>query len=130
MYGFGVTGPDPQQSRLWMIGGAVGICVLLAIATGVVLVPGLLLIAGVRRAINPPRGVGVADQGIVVTKESFWNARPTDILAMLPLDQLFFVTSSTATHVCVQLGTELVWLRRKEHEILASTAQAARSRAA
>jgi hypothetical protein len=130
MYGSGVTGPDPQQSRLWMIGGAVGFCVLLAIATGVVLVPGLVLIAGARWAINQPRGVGVADQGIVVTKESFWNARPTAVLAKLPLDQLFFVAGSTATHLCVQLGTEHVWLRRKEHEILAAAAQVARSRVA
>ncbi|HTD49695.1 MAG TPA: hypothetical protein VK771_03800, partial [Acidimicrobiia bacterium] len=126
MYGFGVTGPDPQRSLLWMIGGAVGFCVVLAVLTGIILFPGLLGIAVARWVINTPRVVAVADEGIVVTKESPVDARPREILGRFPLDQIFVVIAKTTSHVCLQLGAERVWLRRKEHDILVSAAQTAR----
>jgi hypothetical protein len=128
MYGFGVTGPDPNRSWLWIAGGAIGACVLLMLATGAVLVPGFLLIAGVRWGINTPRGVLVADQGIAVTRESFWNARPTSVIVLLPFDPLFLITEATGSHVRVQLGIEHIWLRRREHEIVTTAAHSAMAR--
>jgi hypothetical protein len=130
MYGFGVVGPDPQRSLLIMIGAVVGTCVVVAALTGAIVFPGILVIAVVRWLMNTPRGVAVADQGIAVTKESLWNASPSDVVAQLPLEQIFVVVSQTKTHVCVQLGNDQVWLRRKEHEILVAAVQNARMQAA
>jgi hypothetical protein len=130
MYGFGVVGPDPQRSLLWTIGAVVGGCVVVAVLTGVVVFPGILVLAVLRWMLNTPRGVAVADQGIATTKVSVWNASPTEIVAQLPLEQIFAVVNQTKTHVCVQLGNDQVWLRRKEHEILFAAVQTARTQTA
>jgi hypothetical protein len=113
MYGFGVTGPDPQRSLLCMV------------VVGLLLLPSLLLLAIIRSSVNPPRGVGVADQGLVVTRESAWDARPKSIVTLTSCDPLFHPVRSTRSHVCVQLGTERIWLRRNEHEILLAAADLA-----
>lgn len=125
MYGFGVAGPEPQRSLLWLIGGAVCFSVVLAAFTGIVLIPGLLAFAIARRAINPPRGVAITDRDIAVTRETAFDARPNRIVGNAPLDQVFVVVASTRSHVCVRLGADPIWLRRREHEILVTAAQAA-----
>jgi hypothetical protein len=118
MYGFGVVGPDPQRSWLMVIGAAVGIAVILGFLLGALVVPGWVGIGILRLAINNPRGVGVADEGVIVTRESVWNARPVSIVVLLPLDSLLAQIGATKSHVRLQLGAEQVWLRRKEYEIL------------
>jgi hypothetical protein len=123
MYGFGVIGPDPQRSWLMVIGAAIGVAVILGLLLGALVVPGWLGIGILRLAINNPRGVGIADEGVVVTRESVWNARPTSIVVLLPLDSLFAQIGATKSHVRLQLGAEQVWLRRKEHEILVAAAR-------
>jgi len=125
MYGFGVIGPDPRRSWFLIAGGAIVMVVFLAVATGALVVPGWVGIGLLRWAINTPRGVGVADQGVFVTRESFWNARPKSIVARLPFDSLWVTTGSTKTHTRVQLGSEQIWLRRSEHEILVAAANSA-----
>ncbi len=130
MYGFGVIGPDPQRSLLWMIGGVVCFSIALAALTGVIVIPGVLVFAFVRWQINAPRGVAVTDQGIVITKESPFDARPRQILGWVALDQIAVVVARTRSHVCVQLGPEAVWLRHKEHQILGVAAQTAQALAA
>jgi hypothetical protein len=123
MYGFGVVGPDPQRSWFVVVGAAIGIGVILSLLVGALVVPGWVGIGILRLAINNPRGVAVADEGVVVTRESVWNARPTRIEALLPLDSLFAQIGATKSHVRLQLGAEQVWLRRKEHEILVAAAR-------
>ena len=59
-----------------------------------------------------------ADQGLVVTRESIWNANPKSVVALLPPDALNARIASTRTHVLVELGPDRVWLRRNEHNIL------------
>jgi hypothetical protein len=124
MYGFGVTGPDPQRSWLMIVGGAIAVVVFLVLAIRALVVPGWLAIGLLRWAINTPRGVGVADEGIVVTRESLWNAQPTSVVVLLPLDTLFAQTAATKSHVRVRLGTEDIWLRRAEYDILLAAAKA------
>jgi hypothetical protein len=123
MYGFGVVGPDPQRSWFLIVGAAIGIGVMLSLLVGGLVIPGGIGIAILRLAINNPRGVGVADQGVIVTRESVWNASPTRIEVLLPLDSLFAQIGATKSHVRLQLGAEQVWLRRKEHEILVAAAR-------
>jgi hypothetical protein len=124
MYAFGVSGPDPQRSWLWIAAGVIGVCIALAVVTGPVLLPGLLAIALPRWSVNPPRGVGIEDKGVVVVREHLWNARPASIAALVPRDSLFSVTATTRSHVRVQLGFESIWLRRTEHNILVDAAGA------
>ena len=125
MYGFGVVGPDPQRSWLIIIGGAVGVAVILGVLLHVLVIPGWVAIGILRLVINNPRGVGVADQGVVVTRESVWNASPTSIVVLLPLDALSAQIGATKSHVRLQLGAEQIWLRRKEYEILVAAARPA-----
>lgn len=123
MYGFGVVGPDPQRSWLIVVGAAIGVAVFLGLLVGALVVPGWVGIGILRLAINNPRGVGVADEGVVVTRESVWNASPTSIVVLLPLDALSAQVGATKSHVRLQLGAEQIWLRRKEHEILVAAAR-------
>jgi hypothetical protein len=123
MYGFGVKGPEPTRSWLLIVGVTIGAVVVIAIATGIVIVPGLVGLAIARCAINTPRGVAVADQGLLVTRESLWNASPKAVTERLPFDGLFVEIGSTKSHVRVQLGREQIWLRRNEHEILTAAAR-------
>jgi hypothetical protein len=123
MYGFGVIGPDPQRSWLMVIGAAIGVAVILSLLLGALIVPGWIGIGILRLAFNNPRGVGVADEGVIVTRESLWNARPTSIVVLLPLESLFAQIGATKSHVRLQLGTEQVWLRRKELAILVAAAR-------
>jgi hypothetical protein len=125
MYGFGVVGPDPQRSWLIVVGAAVGIALILGLVLGALVLPGWLLIGVLRLAINNPRGVGVADQGVIVTRESLWNASPTSIVVLLPLDVLSAQVDATKSHVRLQLGAEQIWLRRNEYEILVAAARPA-----
>jgi hypothetical protein len=118
MYAFGVTGPEPRRSWWFIVGGLIAVCVVIAVTTGRLIAPGILGVGLLRLAVNTPRGVGVADEGVVVTRESFWNARPVSIVVLLSLDALFAQVGATKSHVRLQLGAEQIWLRRKEHEIL------------
>ena len=127
MYGFGVVGPEPTRSWLWIVGATIALVVLLVLTTGVLLVPGVIGLGVVRWVVNRPRGVGVADQGIVVTHESFWNASPTSIVVFLPLDALSVETASTRSHVRLRLGAEQVWLRRNEYDLLIAAKDSART---
>jgi hypothetical protein len=122
MYAFAVGGPEPERSKLYILGGVVG-CVLVSALLGAVIVPGVLGVALVRWWINPPRGVGLANEGVFVTKESFWNARPAEIVTLVGHDALATIIDSTKSHVRVQLGPEPVWLRRTELEILNNARQ-------
>jgi hypothetical protein len=130
MYGFGVVGPEPRRSMFVIVGSVVAFCVGIAVLTGVVIFPGLLALYIVRWVVNTPRGVAIADQGVAVTSESMWNAKPTGIVARFPLEQIYAVAGQTTTHVCVQFGNDQVWLRRKEHEILVAAVQTVRMQSA
>jgi hypothetical protein len=130
MYGFGVVGPEPRRSMLLIVGGVVAFCLGILVLTGVVIYPGLLALYIVRRVVNTPRGVAIADQGVAVAGESVWNAKPTGIVARFPLEQIYAVVGQTNTHVCIQLGNDQVWLRRKEHEILVAAVQTVRAQSA
>ena len=122
MYAFGVGGPEPERSKLYLVAGVVG-CIVVSALLGAVIVPGILGVALVRRWINPPRGVGIANEGVLVTNESFWNARPTEVITLVGHDALGAVIDSTKSHVRLQLGPELVWLRRAELDILNAARQ-------
>jgi hypothetical protein len=126
MYGFGVGGPEPRRSMYIIVGSVVAGCLALLVLTGVLVFPGILALYIIRWVVNTPRGVAVADQGVAVTKESFINAQPTEIITRLPLEQIYAVVAQTNTHVCVQLGDDQIWLRRKEHEILVGAVQSLR----
>jgi len=118
MYGFGVTGPDPTRSWWAVLGAAVGVVVVLGLLLGALVVPGWAAIWFLRQMINNPRGVAVADQGLIVTRESVWNASPRSIVVLLPIDALGAHIGATKTHLRLQLGAEQIWLRRTEYEIL------------
>jgi hypothetical protein len=118
MYGFGVVGPEPQRSWLLIVAAAVGVAVVFGLLLGELVFPGWVGIGILRLVINNPRGVGVADQGVIVTRESVWNAAPTRIVVLLPHDVLLAQSGATKSHVRLQLGAEQVWLRRKEYDIL------------
>jgi hypothetical protein len=123
MYGFGVTGPDPTRSWWVVLGAVLGVVAVFGILLGALVVPGWLMITFLRQGINNPRGVAVADQGLIVTRESVWNAMPRSIVVLLPMDALGAQIGATKSHVRLQLGAEQIWLRRNEYQILLTVAQ-------
>ena len=123
MYGFGVIGPDPTTSWFVIVGVTIAAVALFAVATGVVIIPGIVGLAIARCVVNTPRGIAITDHGVHVTHESVWNASPKSVSECMPFDGLFAEVGSTRSHVRVQLGSEQIWLRRTEHAILTTAAQ-------
>ena len=61
-----------------------GLAFVVALALGVILIPGGLLLFYVMYAVRPPRGLVVATEGIAVLEGSLLNGRPTRVRALIP----------------------------------------------
>jgi hypothetical protein len=95
-----------------------------AVTTGRLLFPGFLLIILFVSAVMPLRGIAVTDTGIFLLSRSAWNSRPKQVLAVLPPSSLAptNVKKSGRGAVRVTLGTDIIRLRIKDFEPIASVA--------
>jgi hypothetical protein len=106
----------------WVIVGAFAIVALtLAALFGVILFPGLLLALFFYSSIRPFRGVAITTAGVVLMEVSLASGRPSRLLGTFP----FVVLSPPCAQplgnaICLQLGPDVVSLRRGEHLRLVS----------
>jgi hypothetical protein len=61
---------------------------MIALLSGVVLIPGALLVIVIVNSAWPLRTVVVANQGVALLQRSIWTGRPNKVLALLPHDPL------------------------------------------
>ena len=73
----------------WSTGAIVTLAVygalfVVALALGVLLFPGFIVIIVFLHHARPPRAVVVADEGVALLARSVWTGRPNAVLALLP----------------------------------------------
>jgi hypothetical protein len=97
--------------------GTLFVIVLVALKT--ILIPGAVLIWIPYGMVRPRRGVAVARSGIIVAALSGWNGAPKHVTAVLPPDALRGgIRNATGSKVDVQLGDDLITLKRQDFESL------------
>lgn len=125
-YVIGRTGPHP----VLVVGGIlllfVAASVAVAVATGQVVVPGVLVVLLLQHLVSPPRGLAVCDRGVALTDRSVLHGRPTKIVALTAFEgvQPRQVRLGRAE---VVVGQESVWLTSGEEERLRTAIGAART---
>jgi hypothetical protein len=115
-YAPGRTGPEPVRSVVGLLAGAIGVSVVIAVLTGVILIPGVLLLLVAYYVINGPRGIALANGGVVLVGRSLWTDRPNKVLTHVPYQAIASVTEDTGSRVRLNLGVEQIWVLRKEYE--------------
>jgi hypothetical protein len=94
--------------------------VAVQILLGRFLIPGVLLIVAVYYLVRPLRGIAVTPVGVLVLHESMMNGQPSRVLfvappgALGPLDEHL----EGKRHVRVQIGSELIRLKRDDYQSL------------
>jgi len=97
------------------LGVFIGIFVV-ALALGVILLPGGVALLLVMNSIRPPRLVVAADQGVALLSRSSFTGRPSKVLAQLSTAE---VTASTRSGAgAVPIGPDRVTFGRREREQL------------
>ena len=124
-YGSGI-GHSRATKALLLLGLAyVVVFVALLVLVGRFLLPGILLLLGAYYLVRPLRGLAVTPLGILVMQEGMMNERPASVLYMAPRDALgpFDEHVGGARHVRVQIGPELIRMRRSVYESLVLAVQ-------
>jgi len=98
---------------------------IVALALGVVLIPGGLLLIVVLGLIRPPRAVVVTDHGTALLNRGIGTGRPTKVLALLAHDALPPPSALVSGIRAVPLGPDRVSFSRKEIERLTTAASLA-----
>jgi hypothetical protein len=116
-YGIGVIGPDPRRTDLFLVAIFAVAIALSFVFLGVIIIPGLLLVAAIHGAIDRPASVAVTNQGIAVFARSELSGQPRKLLTVLPHAVL---TDGTARRSggYVHLPNFHIWFRKKEYERL------------
>jgi hypothetical protein len=112
------------QAR-WSTGAIVaaaifGVVFLIALAGGTVVYPGGLLLWYFIHALRPPRAVAVTDSQFVLLGRSFFNGRPSAVVATAPLSvPQQYGPDGMIQHLTI--GPDRITLPRRERERLAVT---------
>lgn len=114
------SGMQPLLVGVIIVGSFLALAAAMYAATGGVFFPGWLILLGIQHLISPPRALVVCDRGIAVTDRSFLNGRPSRIVALADLGHVQPLQTSGG-QVQLQVGSEQVWLPRKEEARLRST---------
>jgi hypothetical protein len=115
-YAIGVIGPDPRRTAAILVMVFAVAVALSFVFLGVIVIPGFLLVAAIRGAIDRPASVAVTDQGIAVFARSEFNGRPRKVLAVLP--QSVLTDRMVRSGAYVHLPHFELWFRKKEYERL------------
>jgi hypothetical protein len=116
-YAVGLIGPDPRRTSALVV-----IVLALAIALsfvflGVIIIPGVFLIAAIFGAIDRPASVAATNRGVAVLARSEFNGRPRKLLTVLPQSVLADATVLRSGSY-VHLPDFHLWFRKKEYERL------------
>jgi hypothetical protein len=108
----------PQAT--YLVVGVLLLILVVAVATGRILIPGFLVLALFVSAIKPMRGIAVVDHGIVVVSTSAVNGKPKAVLGELPQAVLLppHIHWVGTKAVRVPLGPDMVRLRARDYERL------------
>jgi hypothetical protein len=116
-YGRGHARMTNGAWSLIAIFGTAFVIVLVALKT--ILVPGVILVWALYGMVRPRRGVAVADSRVVVAMLSGWNGAPKHLIDTLPADTLRTgIRSATGNKVSVQLGGDLITIKRADFQAL------------
>lgn len=123
-YALAVGGPQPLRTLLLVIGAAVAAIVMLSTLLGALAGPGWLFFLSFW-AFNPPRAVITTTNSAVVMGRSMFNARPTDVRAVVGVDALLQPSGATSgPWHSYRLGEEVVWMTRRQAAIAVDAARA------
>jgi hypothetical protein len=116
-YGIGVIGPDPRRTDLFLVAIFAVAIALSFVFLGVIIIPGVLLVAAIHGAIDRPASAAVTNQGIAILARSELSGQPRKVLTVLPHGVL---TDGTVLRSggYVHLPNFHLWLRKKEYERL------------
>jgi hypothetical protein len=121
-YGVGRANARMTRAAAGIIIGFAFVYAAVAVLTGRLLIPGLLLLALSISAVKPARGLGVTDHGITVVSTSAWNGQPKAVLGQVPLavfsPQNVEHSGKRATRV--RVGADVVRLRARDYERLSA----------
>jgi hypothetical protein len=116
-YAIGVIGPDPRRTSAFVVMVLAVAIALSFVILGVIIIPGVLLIAAIFGAIDRPASVVVTNRGVAVLARSEFNGRPRKLLAILPQNVLADRTV-LRSGAYVHLPDFHIWFRKKEYERL------------
>ena len=91
-YGDGVGHVRVPQAALWVAGVFLAIFLAALLASGRVVVPGVVILGVLAALVQPRRGIAVTPHGLLVMRVSLWDGRPDHILfgaptmALVPVD--------------------------------------------
>ena len=95
---------------------------LVALANGIFLLPGVLIGALFYATIRPMRGIAVTGADVVLMRMSWINGKPDAALTHAPIAVLGANGGHSGTTVPVQVGTDIVKLRRSAYDQLVAAA--------
>jgi hypothetical protein len=116
-YGIGVIGPDPRRTDFLLVLVFVVAIALSFVFLGVIIIPGVLLVAAMHGAIDRPASVAVTNRGMAIFARSELSGRPRKVLTVLPHGVL---TDGTVEHSgsYVHVPNLHLWFRKREYERL------------
>ena len=120
-YAIGVIGPDPRRTDLLLVLIFTVAIALSFVFLGVIIIPGVLLVAAIHGAIDRPASVATTNQGVAVLARSELNGRPRELLTVLPHGVLTDPTVRRSGSY-VHLPNFELWFRKKEYERLLAAA--------
>jgi hypothetical protein len=98
--------------------GVFGAAFLYFLTRGIILIPGLLLIAVVWGECRPGRDLVATGQGLAILHRSKLTGRPGKVIVLLPPAPLYAGTPTGSVEL--ELGPERITLKRKEFDRLAA----------
>lgn len=102
-----------------MVGTSLALSVALLVATGNIVILGLLPMLIVQHYLSPPRGIVVADAGVALTKRSLMTGKPHDVVATMAHGYVH-PSEVSLGRVTIMVGTEPVWMSKREEAVLRS----------
>lgn len=117
-YVVGRGGPNPVYLSLGLIGIWLALIVVIAILTGLVVIPGILLFLLIQYALNPPQALVSCDRGFALVNRSLWNGKPTSVRGLAAPGSAM-PTRQEAGQFRIQLtGGPHIWLSKREEQRL------------
>jgi hypothetical protein len=109
-YCIAVDGPPPARTLGWITAGAVALVGLVLLMTGILVVPGLLLVVVVFWSINRPRGVVVTSDGVALVRRSRLSNLPRPPVIMLPHNVFLAPSYKSGPWRGFLVGSKVVWM--------------------
>jgi hypothetical protein len=116
-YAVGRAGPNPVAVVAAMVGTGAAFTGVLLVATGQLVIIGVLPMLIVQHFLSPPRGIVIADQGVALTARSLWNGKPLRVLGAIAHGYVHPCDESLG-RVMVRVGNDVVWLAKAEEAVL------------